>query len=484
MAKANIQEMKYMNELARSLTPGNVRTLQELLGIPSAIMEQTGTKPIDFLNSLKFKLRGFDPNKLYDALETIDRRDLIPIANNINWLKASDANRASKTKTSHSAETFVNLLRTEVEATQWKIIVSTGLSQDVSTEIDFDTAFKLCIEGGLISQDMETLCDMMEAVDREDLARQVKKYSSIFKDMNESEFQSKMLEELECDETENQEDWVSRLREYTLQQHENVYIQFDDEEATALESVYTPLTIVEEEIMRVKASEETSLNEIAFLRSMSEKNKSLKVVDFVSLISKHDPSQPKVICLIGNPGCGKSFLCKYLALQYGNNKHTNFRYVISIQCRSEEWHSMEKTRQEAENKIDEEFIQKWFSYTMPMGIRWSKSLAKQLTKTGGEGLLLIIDGADEFIKDVPFKTTLLYFLLQKRILNRATVLVTSRPGTWNEIREEYGQELKVDSNFQVLGFSPKDRDSYFEKRINTETKLVDTKQLFFRHDED
>ena len=77
----------------------------------------------------------------------------------------------------------------------------------------------------------------------------------------------------------------------------------------------------------------------------------------------------------------------------------------------------------------------------------------------------------------------MYFLLQKRILNRATILLTSRPGAWNEIREEQGQLLKVDSNFQVLGFSPEDRDGYFEKRITTEAKLKDTKELFFRHDE-
>ena len=76
--------------------------------------------------------------------------------------------------------------------------------------------------------------------------------------------------------------------------------------------------------MKVKASEETSLNEIEFLRSMSQKEKSLKVVDFVSNISKQNPSKPQILSLIGNPGCGKTFLCKYLAFQYGNNKHTNF----------------------------------------------------------------------------------------------------------------------------------------------------------------
>ena len=483
MAKARIREMKDMNELAKSLTPENVRTLQEMLGIPSAIIEKTGTKPIDFLNCLKFKFTAFESHNFIDALQAIERPDLIPLASNISWDKTSDANRSANTEDPQSAKSLVNLLRSEVESTQWKIIVSTGLCKDVSTEIEFDTAFQLCIEGGLITKDMEELCEMMVAVDRQDLATKIKTYSPEFRKMSETEFQSKMMEELQSNETEDQVDWIKRLKEYTVQQHENVYIHFDDEDSTALESIYTPLIIVEEEIIRVKESQETSLNEIAFLRSMNQKGKTLKIVDFMSIISLLDPTKPKVLCLIGNPGCGKTYLCKYLALQYGMCKLNNFTYVLSVPCRNEDWHKMEKARQESEIEIEEEFLYKWFCLAMSMSIRWSKSLAKHLTKTGGEELLLIIDGVDEFIKDVPFKTTLLVFLLQKRVLNRATLLLTSRPGAWNDIREEHGQALTVDSSFQVLGFSPSDRDSYFEKRISTVDKLRDTKELFFRHDE-
>ncbi len=86
---------------------------------------------------------------------------------------------------------------------------------------------------------------------------------------------------------------------------------------------------------------------------------------------------------------------------------------------------MEKTRQDEEAEIEEDFVQKWLSLSMPVGIGWSKSLTKHLSKSGGEGLLLIIDGADEFTKEVPFKTTLLYLLLQKRTLNRSTIIITS-----------------------------------------------------------
>ena len=483
MEKVNLEEMKSMNELATSLTCDNVRMLQEKLGIPSAIVEKAGTNPFNFINSLKLQFKTLEPKHFHDALVAIVRGDLIPIANKIEWLNISAAKRTTKEDSSPSAESFVTLLRNEVTSDQWKMILSAIFHEYVSSEVDFDSAFKQCVEGGLISQDMGFLCEMMKAVAREDLVGQIKKHSSVFKDMNETEFRSKMLEELECDETENQADWVRRLREYTLQQHESVYIHFDDEESISLESVYTPLTIVEEEIMKVKASEETSLNEIEFLRSMSQKEKSLKVVDFVSNISKQNTSKPKILSLIGNPGCGKTFLCKYLAFQYGNNKHTNFQYVITTQCRNEEWHDMEKSREEKEEKITSQFVRKLIAKTLPLTAKWSESLSKYLVKSDGESLLLILDGFDEFTKDVPFKSTLLYSLLQRRILTRSTVIVTSRPGAWNELRNEHAQELKIDTNYQVLGFSPTDRDSYFKKRISTESKLNDTIELFFRHEE-
>ena len=483
MSKRKIEEVKSMQEFAKSLSTQNVKLLQEILAIPSAIVESTGTNQIDFLNSLKFDFVEFNPFNFVEALKTIERTDLIPIATKIPWIKKGTSKRIEKTRESTSTESFVALLRAEVETDQWKLIIGGGLSERVKSKLDFETAFRLCVESGLITKDLGDLCDMMIAVERHDIIENIHKYLTVFEGMNETELKTKLLEELESDTTQDHVNWIMKLQEYTKQQHESVYIHFDDAEAIPLESVYTPLTIVEEELIKVKANEETSLNEIAFLKAMSEREKSLKVVDFISIISKQDPSKPKVLCLIGNPGCGKTFLCKYVALQYGNSKHTNFRYLISTQCRSEEWHIMEKSREEKEEKITSNFVRDFIAKILPLTAKWSESLSKYLVKSDGEGLLLILDGVDEFTKEVPFKSTLMYSLLQRRILTRSTVLLTSRPGAWNELREEHAQELRIDNNYQVLGFSPTDRDSYFKKRICTEAKLKDTKELFFRHDE-
>ena len=483
MSQINVKEIGTMNEIAKSLTPQNVKQLQTILEIPSGIVERTATEPLDFLYALKFGGFQFEPAIFLDALQSIGRSDLIPIAQRLSWLTVSSANRSIGKETPLSIGTLVTLLRTEIKINQWKLIVGTGLSEVVTSELDFESAFQLSIEKGLIKPDMATLCEVMIEIERHDLVEKIQKHVSVFKSMEISEFQNKLVNELGSEDKEEQVKWSNALRAYAKQLNKKVSILLDEEENVLLEHVYTPLTVVKEELANLKVGEGTTINEIAFLKSMSDNVNRLETVDFISLVSSLDSNEPEVLILIGNPGSGKTFLCKYLALLYGTYELNNFVYVLSVPCRNEEWHKMEKTRQESELEIEEDFVQKWLSIAMPMSIRWSKSLAKHLTKTGGESLLLIIDGADEFIKDVPFKTTLLYFLLQKRILNCATVLLTSRPGAWNELREEHGQEFRVDSNFQVLGFSPKDRDSYFEKRIITEAKLKDTQELFFRHDE-
>ena len=205
------------------------------------------------------------------------------------------------------------------------------------------------------------------------------------------------------------------------------------------------------------------------------------MVDFESHISYCRTENPEVWTLIGNPGCGKTFLCKYAGYNYGIDNIENFQYLLCIPCRDTEWHAIEVARQE--DKEINKFIRRWLHISLPLGAGWAESLSRYLMRSGGESLLLIIDGLDEFIKTVPFDTTLLYLLLQKRILPSATVLLTSRPGAWYIISNQFRNGFKVNSHYQVLGFSPENRDSYFKKRMINESKLVDTHKLFNRHEE-
>ena len=386
-----------------------------------------------------------------------------------------------KRRISSVTESFVNLLRDELKSDQWKLIVGTVL-HPVTPELDFETAFKLSIDGGLINPDLEELCKILNSVKKQDLAEKIQEYSSAFSGMAKDEFHSKLIEEIETEFIEEHEKWSSHLRDYTKEQNKKVNIIFDDEENVLLESVFTNLTVLRD-VEAIKISEVDSLNEIAYLRAITQEEKSLETIDFLNIITTKEPDEPEILCLTGNSGCGKTFLCKYIALLYGTRELTNFRYVLSIQCNNEEWHTMEKEREEKDEKVDSHFLRKFLLLGTHFIDKWIESLSKYLVKANGEGLLLILDGIDEFTKCVPFKSTLLFSLLQKSILTRATILITSRPGQWENLKEEHAEQLKIDWNFQVLGFSPSDRDTYFTKRISTKDKLSDTKQLFFLYDE-
>ena len=253
------------------------------------------------------------------------------------------------------------------------------------------------------------------------------------------------------------------------------------DESVSLTDVYIDLTILSDLPEAIKLEDETTYNEIAMLRKMASQGSWRRQIDFTSELRFYKIKKPEIWCLIGNPGCGKTFLAKRTALRFSSNELTGIQYSISVACRDIDWHSMESTRYENELEIEKEFISKWLCLGLPKGPNWSKDLAKHLIESDGEGLLLIIDGLDEFTRKVPFGKTFLHSLLTRESLTKATIILTSRPGAWTDISSSH--ELKIDRYYQVLGFSPENRDLYFKKQITNEHKLKACWELMERHDE-
>ena len=342
MSQINYKDFEAMNKIATSLTTENVQQLQTILKVPSAIVEKTGTEPLVFLDALRFDYPQFDSIKFLDALGSIGRYDLIPFAQKLSWVSVNTAKGSQGKEAGPSIETFVQLLRNELEINQWRLIVAVGMSERVRTELDFETAFQISVEKELILPDLGQLCNVIKAVDRNDLIEKIQNHTSEFKEMDKIEFQTKLLEELETDDKEEQMKWSNALRAYVKQRNKKVSILLDDDKNVLLEYVYTPLTVVKEKLANLKVGEDTTLCEIAFLKSISDNIKTLETVDFISLVSSLDSNEPEVLILIGNPGSGKTFICKYLALLHGTYELNNFTYVLSVPCRNEEWHQMEK----------------------------------------------------------------------------------------------------------------------------------------------
>ena len=375
-----------------------------------------------------------------------------------------------------SMKTLVQLLTQGMTSHEWMVLART------SSDTGPKSMLKQCIENRVITSNMVDLCEDLELVKRNDLANKVLTFASTFQNLSSRKFRQQILEEIDRDDKVELVVWQLSLREFIRTQNKDVSVILD-QDPVPIESVYIPLTVIKVESPEKRVGAESGCEEIEFLRNIHSKvaQESVEVVDFDSIVTSFDSSRHELWCLIGSPGSGKSFLCKHFAYMYGTSTLTNFRYVISIPCRSPEWHKLEDARHEAGNIVDGDFIVCWLSLSMFSGAKWSESLSEQLVKSDGEGLLIILDGADEFIRDVPFDETLLNCLLKRRILPLSTVLVTSRPYAWSELQEK--SQFRVDAHFQVLGFSPQNRDLYFEKRIETIPKLNDVNEMLYRHEE-
>ena len=320
----------------------------------------------------------------------------------------------------------------------------------------------------------------MDSVQRSDIVDKLKEYKRIFSGMQEGEFESKLKKEISNQGKEIKE-WEKKLREFSQIQFGTVQEILGEDASVNLANIYIDLTILKQKPRAINLKDETTYNEITYLRKIANKEVEITPIEFTEELTSFNATKPEIWCLIGNPGCGKTFLAKRTALRFSCNELTGIQYSISTPCRNTDWHAMESTRYEEEKKVESEFIQKWLCLGLYIGSSWSNDLAKHLNQTDGEGLLLIIDGLDEFTKKVPFKDTLLCLLLSRQSLIKATIILTSRPDAWTDISSSY--ELKIDRYYQVLVFSPENRDLYFKKQIANEAKLKACWELMDRHDE-
>ena len=472
----NFPELGASKDLLDNLQVNEISQILTELRVPDGLYQgvKQGTT---FLSALK-RWPGLNPFQFYQSLNSV-RPELVKVACEIKWLCASSPDQTKYKEEVLSIETLFELMKFEISNANWELVYM-AITDKPEENVNFAKTLDKLLEKGLIEKDLKTLTTTMKELRREDLVIKLQQYQNAFKGMEDGEFANKCKREVNKQSSVMKE-WESSLKIFLQIQHGTVKIMLEDTNTVQLAEVYIELTVLKEKPRAINLNDETTYSEIAYLRKISNREVEITSVDFTEELIDYKSTKPEIWCLIGNPGCGKTFLAKRTALRFSSSELVGIQYSISIPCRSTDWHSMESSRYENEIEIETEYICKWLCLGLPKGPSWSKDLAKYITESDGYGLLLIIDGLDEFTRKVPFGKTFLCLLLMRQSLSKSTIILTSRPGAWTNISSVY--ELKIDRYYQVLGFSPANRDRYFRKQITNESKLRACWDLMKRHDE-
>ena len=476
MTEIQFAELGASRTLLNELKPEELIRILTELRVPE-VMYQDIKQGTNFLTALK-KWSGHNSYQFYQSLNSV-RPDLTPVACRIKWLCVSSPEQTEyKEEEVLSIKTLIELMKSEISKANWELIYM-AVTGEAGENVNFEMTLNILLEKGLIDRNLKTLKEIMKEIQRNDLVEKLQEYQNAFSAMEEGEFESKFKREVN-NQAKEMKQWQSNLKYFIEIQYGKVQQMIGDEESANLSEVYIELTILKQKPKAIDFKDETTYNEIAYLRKIANKEVEITPVNSEEL-RLYKSEKPEIWCLIGNPGCGKTFLAKRTALRFSSNELIGIQYSISVPCRNTDWHAMESTRYENELEIETEYISKWLCLGLPKGPNWSKDLAKHLTESDGEELLLIVDGLDEFTRKVPFGKTFLHSLLTRESLTKSTIILTSRPGAWTDITSSH--ELKIDRYYQVLGFSPENRDLYFKKQITNEHKLKGCWELMERHDE-
>ena len=237
--------------------------------------------------------------------------------------------------------------------------------ENLEIKEDFESIITACLENQIITNDLVNLQSMLTKIKRLDLVDKIREYKALFIGISEKEFNAKIKRELSAQAVEIAQ-WELSLKKYLEVQNKDVKQMLGKDKSVSLAFVYVDLTIVKEEPREINLEDETTCNEIEYLRKIANKEIEIIPVDFTEELQSNKPEKPEIWCLIGNPGCGKTFLAKRRALRFSQEELTHILYSIAIPCRNTDWHNMESTRMEEDKTITAEFVQEWLCIGLPV----------------------------------------------------------------------------------------------------------------------
>ena len=167
-------------------------------------------------------------------------------------------------------------------------------------------------------------------------------------------------------------------------------------------------------------------------------------------IFKYGRRPRKLVLVEGAPGVGKTMLAMKLCEQWARDESLReYNVVLLVELRRFQGELKLKLENVVGAHLDDDEL--------------TKEAVQHLVRTGGEGLLIILEGWDELSPKLRREYSLFFDLVTGCKLPKASIMVTSRPSVTAPLYD-YMDERRV----EVLGFSEEQQNEYIKSNVPDE----------------
>ena len=184
------------------------------------------------------------------------------------------------------------------------------------------------------------------------------------------------------------------------------------------------------------------------MKDILQPNQEKRKIGWQEVIVRHPITQ---LLIEGAPGIGKSTFAWEVCQKWGQHQlFSEYSLVVLLKFR-------DKMVQEAESVSD------LFYYPLP---EMQSEIVRDIVLSGGQGLLLILEGFDEAPASKRTMDTVFVRLFSGQELPKATVILTTRPSASAELRQTCtGRHSR---RIEIVGFGKKEIDQYIRCAFSDE----------------
>ena len=171
-------------------------------------------------------------------------------------------------------------------------------------------------------------------------------------------------------------------------------------------------------------------------------------IDIQDVLKHNDDNSPIKVVVDGPPGVGKTTLCHKLCNMWAKNelKKCSFDHVFLLPLRDKRVSSAE---------IICDLVSLFHSSK-----KLCETVSDQIMETNGRGLLLILDGWDEFGERESINRSFILDITQRKVLQSCSIMITSRTYASSSL-------FKITNvrHIEVLGFEEEEIVSFIMKKL-------------------